>query len=65
MLYLKTQFLQRSKHFSSRLNQSVYYIRGTSRCLFSDKYKTYKNSVGQNVQLLNVKLLVRHVTGRL
>jgi hypothetical protein len=31
-----------------------------------DKYKTYKHSVcGQSVQLLNVKLLVHHVTGRL
>ena len=28
-------------------NQSVYAIRGTSRSLFSDKYKTYKYSVGR------------------
>ena len=33
--------------------------------MFSDKYKTHKYSSGQNVQLLNVKLLVHHVTGRL
>ena len=46
-------------------NQSVYDVSGTSRCLFSKKYKTHKYSVGQSVQLLNVKLLVHHVTGRL
>ena len=28
-------------------NQSVYAVSGTSRCLFSDKYKTHKNSVGR------------------
>jgi len=32
--------------------------------LFSDKYKTHKYC-GRNVQLLNVKLLVHHVTSRL
>ena len=45
-------------------NQSVYAVSGTSRCLFSDKYKTHKQC-GQNVQLLDVKLLVHHVTSRL
>ena len=46
LLYLKTQFVPRSKHFSSRLqNQSVYAVSCTSRCLFSDKYKTHKYSM--------------------
>ena len=47
LLYLKTQFVPRSKHFSSRLNQSAYAVSGTSRCLFPDKYKIHKYSVGR------------------
>ena len=42
-------------------NQSDYAVSGTIRCLFSDKYKT---QCEQSVQLLNVKLLVHHVTSR-
>jgi len=35
-------------------NQSVYDVSGTSHSLFLDKYQTH-NTVGQSVQLLNVK----------
>ena len=47
-LYLKAQSLPRCEHFQlGYKNQSVYAVSGTSRCLFWDKYKTHKRSVGR------------------
>jgi hypothetical protein len=47
LLCLKAQFVPRSKNVHpGNKNQSIYEVSSTSRCLFSDKYKTYKYSVG-------------------
>jgi len=43
-------------------NQSVYDVSGTSRCLFSDKYKTHQESVGRAYSCWMLNLLVHHVT---
>ena len=45
LFYLKTQFVPRSKHYSTGYkNHSVYAESSTSRCLFLDKY-VQKNTV--------------------
>jgi hypothetical protein len=46
-------------------NQSVHDVSGTSRCLFSDKYKTHEYSVGRAYSCWVFNLLVHHITSRL
>jgi hypothetical protein len=46
-------------------NQSVYAVSGTSRCLFSDKYKTHKYSVGKKKNSLMLNPLAQEVDSRL
>ena len=47
LLYLKTQFVPRSKHFHiCYKNQSVSFIFSRRRCLLCDIYETNKYSVG-------------------
>jgi len=42
LLHLKTQSVPRCKHFPSRLQKPISLCcKGTSRCLFSDKYRTH------------------------
>jgi hypothetical protein len=66
MLYLKTEFVPRINTFHlSYKNQSVYPVIGTSRCLFSDEYKSYKYSLGRAYSFWIVHLLVLHVIIRL
>ena len=48
LLYLKTSSYRAVNTFHlGYKNRSVYDVSGTSRCLFSDKYKTHKHSVGR------------------
>ena len=52
-------------HTHTHTHQSVYAVNGTSRCLFSDKYKTYKYSVGRAYSCSMLNRLVHHVISRL
>jgi hypothetical protein len=64
LLYLKNQSYRAVNTFHlGYKNQSD--VSGTRRSLFSDKYKTRKLLCGQSLQLLNVKLMVHHVSSRL
>jgi len=57
MLYLKTQAYRAVNTFHlGYKNQSVYAVSGTSRCLFSDKHKTHKYSVGRAYSCCNINL---------
>ena len=48
LLYLKTSSYRTVNTFHiGYKNRSVYAVSGTSRCLFSDKYKTHNYSVGR------------------
>jgi len=47
------------------VNQSVYAVSDTSRCLFSDKYKTRKCRVDRAYNCWMLHLMVHHVTSRL
>jgi hypothetical protein len=56
MFYLKTHPYRAANTFHlGYTNQSFYSVSGTSRCLFSDKNKTHKYSVGRayNCWMLN------------
>jgi len=64
--YLKIQFERavNTLHLGYQ-NQSVHGVNGTSRCLFSDKCKTHKYSVGRAYDCWIFNLLVHHGTSRL
>jgi len=66
LLYLKAQ----SYHAVNTIylgykNESVYAVSDTSHCLFWEKYKTHKYSVGRKYSSWKLNLLVHHVTSRL
>jgi ribonuclease HI len=64
LFYLKIKSVPCSKHLGYK-NQSVYGVSGTSRCLFWDKYKTHKYSMGRTHNSWTLNLLVHHITSRL
>ena len=54
LLYFKAQSYRAVNTFHlGYKNQSVYAVSGTSRCLFSDKYKTHKHR-GGNLSIVKI-----------
>jgi hypothetical protein len=47
LLYLKTQFVPRSRHFQVGYENQFIMLVDPSRCLISDKYKTHKYCVNR------------------
>ena len=63
LLYLKSQPVPHSKHFSSRLSKPTsLWCKWYKSLFFSDKYKRHKYSVGRSYNCCMLNLLVHHVT---
>jgi len=65
LLYLTSPYRAVNTFHLGYKNQSVCAVSGTSRCLFADKYKTHKYSVGRTYSCWMLNWLVHHVTSRL
>jgi hypothetical protein len=64
-LYLKTQIVQHSKHFSSQLQKLISLCRTRHKSLFVKINTKHVNTVWAEYRIVECKLLVHHVTSRL
>jgi hypothetical protein len=64
LLYLKTQFVPRSKHFNSVIKTDQFMLQVAQATVSQINTKHINTVCGQSVQMLNVKLLVHRVTSR-